>query len=104
MVNGSKLVSLFLMNRYTVKPPLICLEKCRQELFNFFVAHGYLKGKGTSTVTVTPVAFYKLTKLWKEKLSRISNSHFGIDFLHINYDCAWKPVRKKNCQCEIITS
>lgn len=61
MVNGNKLVLLFLTNIYTVKPPLIYLEKRRQELLNFFVAHGYFKKKGSSTVTVTPVAFYKLS-------------------------------------------
>lgn len=61
MINGSKLVLFFLTNMYTVKSPLTCLEKCKQELLNFFLAHGYLKEKGTSTVTVTPVAFYELS-------------------------------------------
>lgn len=97
MVNGSKLELLFLSNIFTGKPSLICLEKCRQEFLDFFVAQSYVKGKGTSPITVTPVPFYKLRTGWKEKLSRVSSSYFSLDFyseLHINYDYAWK--RKKN--------
>lgn len=90
MVKSSKLVLLlFLSNIFTVKPSLICLEKCRQKLLDFFVAQSYLKGKGTSPVTAAPVPFYKLRKGWKEKLSRVSSSHFSLDFyseLHINYE------------------
>lgn len=107
MVNGSKLLLLFLSDLFTVKHSLISLEKWRRELLDFFVAQSYLKGKGTSPVTVTPVPFYKLRKGWKEKLSRVSSSHFCLDSyseLHIIYDYAWKLMRKKNHQCEIITS
>lgn len=97
MVNGSKLI--FLSNIFTVKHSLTCLEKCRPELLHFFVAQNYLRGKGTRPVTVTPVPFYKLRQGWKEKLSRVSSSHFSLDFyseLHINYDYAWKLMRKKS--------
>lgn len=86
MVNGSKLALIFLMSMYkayfvrSTKPTLVCLEKSKQELLNFFVAHGYLKGKGTSTVTTAPLAFSKLSNGCKEKLCRVSSSHFGIDF------------------------
>lgn len=70
-------MSIIISNKYGhSKSHLIAVEKCRQELLCFLTAHGYLKGKGTSMVTVTPVVYYKLSKSWEEKLSRVSGNHF----------------------------